>query len=144
MTINPTPAQPLARLLLVQPNFEQLHPLIDALRQENYCVAICSTTSAALAQVRRLDFGVLLIDLRTAQPDHVRLLQQIRRANPQVHVIVCPPRATPAEIEAALDSGAFAVVEEVAGPEEVVKQVHRAFRDHYLQQLARRIENRAN
>lgn len=134
MTSNVPPAQHIARLLIVETDFERLRPVADALRDEDFAVTICASLDAARARAKRLDFGVAIIDLPSA--DAAWHLEQFQLANPHLHVIVHADAPSRDDLKTVLNHGAFALIERAQPLDDLVEQVHRAFRDHYRRQAA--------
>jgi len=130
MKNNPNSRNSLSRLLVVEPEFAQLRPVLDTLREEDYRVTVCACRDAALTHVKGLDFGVVIINLRPSCAEDAQWLQQAAQLNSHVHVILHTEQPTLDDLKAALNLGAFGWVQR-GDLDGLVTQVHRAFRNLY-------------
>lgn len=129
MKNNPNSRDSLSRLLVVEPDFAQLRPVLDALRQEDFRVTVCACRKAALEHIQRIDFGVVVINLHISCDSDARWLQQVIKLNPHVQVIL-HTAAAERDLKAVRNLGAFGWVER-GDLDELVTHVHRAFRHLY-------------
>ena len=123
-----TQRERISRLLIVEDDKSQLHTLTDIMGEEGFEVIACETAADALEQLNDPDFGVAIVDLRLPDLGGTELLEKIRRLNGQVQVIIHTGYGSYDSAKAALNLGAFAYVEKLGEPSQLIGHVHRAFR----------------
>lgn len=134
-----------SRVLVVEDSHEDLQLLCDILQGEGFRAVGCRSAAEALSQIQHDCFGVAIIDHRLPDLSGAQLLEQIRRCDDQVRVIICTGATSYDSLKEALNLGAFAYVENLNDPSELLRHVHRACRerfDSYALDLERAVEER--
>ncbi len=133
MTTAPSVAAPPAfasahagRVLIVEDDAAQLHTLTDILRDEGFHVHGCPTADKALRHLAEAPVDVAVVDLRLPDLDGNRLLDEIRGRYGAIRVIIHTGYGSFGSAKNAVNSGAFAYVEKLGNPEELIRHVHRA------------------
>jgi signal transduction histidine kinase len=123
-------------LLIVEDEVAQLRTLTRIMQAEGFEVFGCQTAAAALDYLQRHDVGVAIIDLRLPDLDGVRLVHRIREMNCTARVIVHTAYSSFESAKELLNLGAFAYVEKLGVPQELLGHVHRAMHEHLRQYAA--------
>ena len=123
-------------LLIVEDEAAQLRTLTRIMQAEGFEVFGCQTAAAALDYLQRHDVGVAIIDLRLPDLDGVRLVHRIREVNCTARVIVHTAYSSFESAKELLNLGAFAYVEKLGDPQELLGHVHRAMHEHLRQYAA--------
>jgi signal transduction histidine kinase len=126
-------------LLIVEDEAAQLRTLIRIMQAEGFEVFGCQTAAAALDYLQHYDVGVAIIDLRLPDLDGVRLVHRIREVHCTARVIVHTAYSSFESAKELLNLGAFAYVEKLGDPQELLGHVHRAMHEH-LRQYATTLE----
>lgn len=126
MTVVMTERNRLPRLLIVEDDFSQRTLLNDLLSEEGFDVVGVSTCEEALRQLQRGAFAVAIIDLRLPDAQGTDLLESIRNQCSSTRVIVHTAYGEFGSAKEALNLGAFAYVEKLGDPTELLRHVHRA------------------
>ena len=139
------PTERIFQVLVVEDSQAELRLLSDILRDEGFNVIGCGSASEALEHVQQRDFGVAVVDLRLPDLSGTQLLERIRGFDDQVRVIIYTGAASYDSIKEALHLGAFAYVEKLSDPSELLRHVHRACRervDRYALDLEQAVAER--
>jgi signal transduction histidine kinase len=123
-------------LLIVEDEAAQLRTLIRIMQAEGFEVFGCQTAAAALDYLQHYDVGVAIIDLRLPDLDGVRLVHRIREVHCTARVIVHTAYSSFESAKELLNLGAFAYVEKLGDPQELLGHVHRAMHEHLRQYAA--------
>jgi signal transduction histidine kinase len=123
-------------LLIVEDEAAQLRTLTRIMQAEGFEVFGCQTAAAALDYLQHRDVGVAIIDLRLPDLDGVRLARRIREVNCTARVIVHTAYSSFESAKELLNLGAFAYVEKLGDPQELLGHVHRAMHEHLRQYAA--------
>jgi signal transduction histidine kinase len=123
-------------LLIVEDEAAQLRTLTRIMQAEGFEVFGCQTAAAALDCLQHYDVGVAIIDLRLPDLDGVRLVHRIREVNCTARVIVHTAYSSFESAKELLNLGAFAYVEKLGDPQELLGHVHRAMHEHLRQYAA--------
>jgi light-regulated signal transduction histidine kinase (bacteriophytochrome) len=115
-----------SQVLVVEDNAADLQLLCDILREEKFHVIGCSSAREALLHVQQCDFGVAVVDYRLPDLTGTQLLERIREFDDHIHVILYTGPASYDSIKEAINLGAFAYVERLSDPAELLRHVHRA------------------
>jgi signal transduction histidine kinase len=115
-----------SNVLVVEDNASDLKLLCGILHMEGFRVIGCGSAQEALQHVRQRDFGVAVVDYRLPDLSGTQLLEQIRACDAHVRVILYTGPALYDSIKEAIDLGAFAYVERLSDPAELVRHVQRA------------------
>ena len=125
-----------ACLLIVEDEAAQLRTLTRIMQAEGFEVFGCQTAAAALDYLQHRDVGVAIIDLRLPDLDGVRLVRRLREVNCTARVIVHTAYSSFESAKELLNLGAFAYVEKLGDPQELLGHVHRAMHEHLRQYAA--------
>jgi signal transduction histidine kinase len=134
-----------SRVLVVEDSAADLQLLCDILQGEGFQVIGCGSATEGLRHVKASSFGVAIVDLRLPDLSGTQLLERIRGCDEQVRVIIYTGAASYDSIKEALNLGAFAYVEKLSDPSELLRHVHRACRervDRYALDLERAVDER--
>ena len=123
-------------LLIVEDEAAQLHTLTRIMQAEGFEVFGCQTAAAALDYLQHHDVGVAIIDLRLPDLDGVCLVHRIREVNCTARIIVHTAYSSFESAKELLNLGAFAYVEKLGDPQELLGHVHRAMHEHLRQYAA--------
>ncbi len=115
-----------SQVLVVEDNPAELQLLCDRLQDHGFHVIGCDTASEALEHIQKRDFGVAVLDLRLPDISGTQLLERIRSLDDRVRVIIYTGAASSDSIQEALALGAFAYLEKLSDPSELLRHVHRA------------------
>ncbi len=122
------------RVLLVEDDESQLLTLADILEDEGFHVHGCPTAEHALRYLdTRPSVDVAVVDLRLPDLDGNQLLKEIRSRNGDIRVIIHTGYGSFGSAMNAVNSGAFAYVEKLGNPEELIRHVHRAVTERVQQ-----------
>jgi len=121
-------------VLIVEHDDGQRQTLHDTMKQEGFETASCATAAEALALMRERKFTVAIIDYL---PNKVgsQMISQITAANPTIRCIVHTDDHSFESARDAVNFGAFAYVEKLSDPQQLVKHVYLAVGDHSSQQM---------
>jgi len=125
-----TERERLSCLLIVEDDEAQLRTLTDIMVDEGFDVIGCPSATEAIAHVQSGDFGVAIVDLKLPDLDGTQLLEKLNRQYGQIRVIIHTAFGSFETAKAAVNLGAFGYVEKMKDPGELVRHVHRAFREH--------------
>lgn len=137
--------QRISRLLIVEDDDAQRRTLTDVMRAEHFEVLCCGTAAEALQHVEKGGFGVAIVDLGLPDLPGTKLLEKIRAMSDQVRVIIHTGYGSFDSAKTAVNLGAFAYVEKLSDPAELIGHVHRAFQEglrSYADELEREIAKR--
>jgi light-regulated signal transduction histidine kinase (bacteriophytochrome) len=123
------PAARFSHILIVEDNEPERRLLCDILQQEGFLAVGCGSANEALKQVERGRFGVAIVDLRLPDFPGTQLTEKIRDLDEQVQVIIYTGAASFDSVKEAINLGAFAYVEKLSDPGELLRHVHRAVRE---------------
>jgi len=123
------PTERFSQVLVVEDSEPELRLLCDILQEEGFAVTGCTSASEGIEYIRTRGFGVGIIDLRLPDSSGNQLLERIRDFDPDVRVIIYTGAASYDSIKEAMNLGAFAYVEKLSDPSELLRHVHRAFRE---------------
>jgi len=118
-----------SKILVVEDNEPEQHLLCDILAEEGFDVVGCGSAGEALEHVKQRTFGVAVVDLRLPDFSGNELLEKIRALDNEVRVIIYTGAASFDSVKEAINLGAFAYVEKLSDPSELLRHVHRACRE---------------
>jgi PAS domain S-box-containing protein len=133
------PSAALSRLLIVEDDLSQLRTLTEIFREEGFEVIGCPLAAEALQFLEREEFSVAILDLRLPDLHGTQLLARINALTDRVRVIIHTAYGSFDSAKEAVNLGAFAFVEKLSDPAELVRHVHRAAREH-IDRYARDLE----
>jgi light-regulated signal transduction histidine kinase (bacteriophytochrome) len=119
----------LSRVLVVEDNPAELRLLCEILDDEGFSVVGCASASEAIEEVRKHDFSAAVVDLRLPDLSGTQLLERIRGLSNQTRVIIHTGAGSYDSAKEAINLGAFAFVEKLSDPHELLRYVHAACRE---------------
>jgi putative two-component system response regulator len=115
------------KIILVDDDRHVLEAATQILSEHKFNVIACSNARAALAKVNATNADVVLTDIKMPEVSGLELLEQIRKINPQLPVILMTAYA---DLETAVDAvkkGAFDFIIKPYHPDYLVHSVNKAF-----------------
>jgi light-regulated signal transduction histidine kinase (bacteriophytochrome) len=123
------PTERFSQVLVVEDNDPERRLLCEILKEDGFDAVGCGCAEDALEQVHKKHFAVAVVDLRLPDLDGTELLDRIRRLDERVEVIIYTGAASFDSVKDAINLGAFAYVEKLSDPSELLRHVHRAFHE---------------
>ena len=123
----------LTPLLLVEDDPAQYQILTKILAAEGFSITLARSGEEVSAALAQAEFPVAIVDLRLPDADGVHLVQTILERNALTRIIIHTAYSSFESAKAVLNLGAFAYVEKLSDPEELLRHVDRAMREHYRQ-----------
>jgi two-component system, sensor histidine kinase and response regulator len=139
------PSDRFSHVLVVEDNPAELRLLCEVFQREELQVIGCGSAAEALQQVEQRSFEVAVIDYRLPDLNGMQLLERIRGVDEQIRVIIYTGCGSYDSVKEALNLGAFAYLEKLSDPSELLRHVHRACLervDRYAANLERAVELR--
>jgi two-component system sensor histidine kinase/response regulator len=127
-------------ILIVEDDAELRETLSDILSEEGYGVKTASDGKEALALAKKERFPICLVDLRLPEIDGIKVLEEIKRANPEAYAIIMTAYASKDTAIEALKTGAFSYVEKPINLGELVALVKSASDSYRLHEEKKRAE----
>jgi len=118
--------RPLANILVVEDDEAQRQTLCDILRQEGFEPVACATAAEALETAQASNPSVAIVDLRLPDMSGIQVLQELMSLLHGARVIIHTAYGSFESAKDALNLGAFAYVEKLSDPRELITHVHRA------------------
>ncbi|HUT12464.1 MAG TPA: ATP-binding protein [Thermoguttaceae bacterium] len=118
-----------SRILVVEDNEPERRLLCEILEEEGFDLVGCGSAAEALEYVKQQACGVAVVDLRLPDFSGNELLEKIRVLDDEVRVIIYTGAASFDSVKEAINLGAFAYVEKLSDPGELLRHVHRACRE---------------
>ncbi|HXV76024.1 MAG TPA: response regulator [Candidatus Polarisedimenticolaceae bacterium] len=118
--------RPLANILVVEDDDAQRQTLCDILTQEGFVPIACATATEALESAAASNASVAIVDLRLPDMTGVQVLERLMQLLHGARVIIHTAYGSFESARDALNLGAFAYVEKLSDPRELVSHVHRA------------------
>ena len=115
-----------SQVLVVEDNPAESQWLCHCLRDHGFHVFGCNSADEALGHIQKRDFGVAVVDLCLPDLSGTQLLARIRSLDDRVRVIIYTGAASSESVQEALALGAFAYLEKLSDPSELLRYVHRA------------------
>ena len=131
--------EPQASLLVVDDEAVARQNLAHAFRKEGYQVTTCADGVAALAELARRPFDLVLTDLRMPGIDGMALLAEVRARWPETRVIMLTGYASLDNAVAAMKAGAFHYLAKPFRLDEVRELVARALEATRLERENRQL-----
>lgn len=123
------PTDHFSLVLLVEDNPDDLELLCGILKDEGFQVVGCSSAAEALENAQRHDFAAAVVDYRLPDLGGAQLLERLRNLDDEIRVILYTGVASYDSVKEALNLGAFAYLEKLSDPSELLRHVHRACRE---------------
>lgn len=122
-------------VLIVEDDARQCETLRDILTLEGMSVRACGTASQAMAVLATEPIAVAIVDHKLPDASGTQLLDYIRTRHPLVRVIIHTGYGSFESAKDAVNLGAFAYVEKLNAPEELISTVHRAMEQYMAHAL---------
>jgi PAS domain S-box-containing protein len=135
--------RPLANILVVEDDEAQRHTMCDILRQEGFEPIACEDASEALDSAQTANASVAIVDLRLPDMSGIQVLQELMTLLQGARVIIHTAYGSFESARDALNLGAFAYVEKLSDPRELISHVHRAMDELLAQALRKGAEDLA-
>jgi len=117
-------------ILLVEDNDAQRFTLARILEGEGFTIECCSSGREALALLESRQYGAAVVDLRLPDVSGLRVVEMSQQLTPRVRCIIHTGYGSFGSAKEALNLGAFAYVEKLRDPEELVRHVRRAIQEY--------------
>jgi signal transduction histidine kinase len=140
----PEPAR-FSKVLVVEDHQPDLALLCEILEDEGFAVCGVGSAAEALDSVANEEFGVAIVDLRLPDLHGNQLTEKLLDVDDKIHVIIYTGAASYDSVKEALNCGAFAYVEKLSDPAELLRHVNRACRervDRYALDLEQAVQER--
>jgi len=124
--MNDNLGQPLANVLVIEDDDAQRQTLCDILLQEGFAPIPCATASEALEQAASSRAAVAILDLRLPDMSGIEVLRELMSLLEGTRVIIHTGYGSFETARDAVNLGAFAYVEKLSDPRELIGHVHRA------------------
>lgn len=126
------------RVLLVEDDVGQRRAVTMLLSRDGFDVVECGTLSEATDQLQAESFPICILDLQLNDEHGISLLKQLdEQSIRQTYFIIYSAFGTFDAARDALNLGAFAFMEKLGDPTELISQVHRAAAEHMRVSLSR-------
>ena len=126
-----------ANILLVEDEVLQRNSLSLMLQKEGYCVTAVENGQAALTQLEKKDFDIVLSDLRMPKLTGMDLLKEIKARGIRCEVILITAYAELSDAVKAIKAGACDFIEKnVNTDEELMAAMKRALTDQYSEAVS--------
>jgi anti-sigma regulatory factor (Ser/Thr protein kinase)/CheY-like chemotaxis protein len=116
----------MARILMVAPDSSLLAALRASPLLEGHSIEVAGGETAALRQLRRRAFDVLVTAPDTLLEEDAAILDEVRAARPGVRIVLLAPSATPEQVIVALRERVFACFSSPFDASEIADMVARA------------------
>lgn len=123
------------RVLIVEDNEAQRITLCDLLGDDGFMIHTAGSAGEALAIAGRADIAVAVVDLRLPDLSGTEFLRKLREVNHQTRVIIHTGYGSFDSARDSVNLGAFAYVEKMGDPGELIRHVHRAVRERISNEL---------
>ncbi|MGB6044652.1 MAG: PAS domain S-box protein, partial [Pirellulales bacterium] len=117
------------RLLIVDDDPAERHRVSAILAKEGFDVCSCENSQEAIGKRQERQFDIAIVDLGVGTDDGIRLIEKLTRVHPAIRCIAHSAFRSFDSAKDAVNAGAFAFVEKVGNPGELVRQVYRAAQD---------------
>ncbi len=134
-------------ILIVEDNPAQLETLLDILETDGLQPIGCLSGREALAACEQHAVHVAILDLRLPDMDGLTILQRLKERVPDIKVIINTAYASLESAIEAVNRDAFAYVQKMGDPDELLAHVHRAFHAHlagYSERLEQEVRQRTD
>jgi two-component system NtrC family response regulator len=113
-----------------EPNY--LIVLSELLRDEGFEVYTAPGGNEGLEVVREVDLDLVITDMQMPEMDGLQLLQQIKKANPELPVIIITAYAEVEKAVTAMQAGAFSYLAKPFSNDELVVNINKAAQHYSL------------
>lgn len=129
------------RVLIVDDQQMICTQLQEALRDHGYEAAYCLSAPAALEELERNPYSVVVTDVRMPFMDGLALLRRVRKQTPAVSVVVMTAHGSVGTKEAAMRLGAADYLEKPFPPTELALVLAKVFKQRHLQDEVAHLRN---
>lgn len=124
-------------VLIVEDDQSHRQVLSDIVRSEGYHAVACGTAGEAIQVIDTQPFVVAILDQRLPDTSGIDLLQRLRQRGKDLRVIIHTGYGSFESAKEAVNLNAFAYVEKLSDPEQLISQLHRAVQDYIAAALRR-------
>jgi DNA-binding NtrC family response regulator len=117
-----------ARILVAEDDTTQREIIDDILSASGYHATVCPSAEESLEELAEHDYDLLLTDLKMPGMDGIELLQEVKRRQPEVDVIIMTAFATVATAVQAMREGATDYLEKPFDKDRLLLVIERALR----------------
>ncbi|MDX1546059.1 MAG: response regulator, partial [Rhodothermales bacterium] len=128
-------------VLIVEDNDAQRRVLTDLIRAEGYIPIACARAAEAYEWIASQEFAVAVLDLKLPDVVGTEMLRALEAAGQRTQAIIHTGFGSFESARDAVNLGAFAYVEKLGQPEELVRTVHRAVQAWTAERLQRTEED---
>ncbi|MFZ6016323.1 MAG: sigma-54-dependent transcriptional regulator [Nitrospirota bacterium] len=130
------------KILIVDDDKDMQQLLSDILRSEGYKVITAGDGRKALKEIRSHSPGLVLLDIRLPEMDGMKVLEEIKKIDKNLHVIMLTAYGEIRGAIQAMKLGAFDYITKPFDNEELVLNIKRAFQTRYLTKEVESLKNR--
>ncbi len=130
------PADAEIRVLLVDDDRDFLEAITPPLERRGLTVCVAHTCRDALRYAAEQELHVAVVDVVMPDVDGIRLLRQLREANPLLEVIVLTGHPTAENARQGLKDGAFDFLTKPQSVKDLLSKIHAAY--EHQQQISNR------
>lgn len=134
-----------SKILVVEDHEPDLVLLCEILEEEGFTVSGVASAAEAIEKAAQEEHGVAIVDLRLPDLHGNQLMERLLAIDEKIQVIIYTGAASYDSVKEALNCGAFAYVEKLRDPDELLRHVHRACRervDRYALDLEQAVQER--
>ncbi len=137
-------------VLLVDDDEMQVEAVVDVLQSRDYHTLVCNKPHEALKYIKSQEIGIVVTDLKMPTMTGIDLLAQIKTLPFVINVIIYTGYGSFESAKDAVNLGAFAFVEKLCEPKELINSVDKASHDllyqynQKLEQINRELEQRVD
>ncbi|MBI1871223.1 MAG: sigma-54-dependent Fis family transcriptional regulator [Chlamydiae bacterium] len=116
----------MSAILIVDDEKNMLISLEAIFRDEGLDVFVASSGEEALQKIRSRTFDLMISDLKMSKMTGLELLEEVKRKNPTMPIILITAYATPKSAVETIKMGAFDYIAKPFDPEEIIFSVRKA------------------
>lgn len=128
------------RILVVDDEERILQSLQGILEDEGFSVVVCQEGAVALDRLSEEEFDLVLLDIWMPGRDGLQILEQIRKKNLEIPVIMMSGHGTIETAVKATKLGAYDYIEKPLSIDKVLLVIQHAFNESDLQQQNRQLQ----
>ncbi len=128
------------RVLYIEDEAEQRRSLCRLIRSKGFRITPASSGQIGLSLFKKRSFDVVLCDLNMPRMGGLKVLERMRRINPDIPVIILSSHGTIAQAIKSIKKGAFDFILEPPNIDEVVTTIHLAIEKTRLEKKLRESE----
>ena len=99
------------------------------LSELGHTIDTCNTCKEGLDAIRKLDYHLVLLDIKLPDSDGMEILKIVRVEKPEIHIIVMTGYATIRSVVSAMRLGAFDYLPKPFTDEELIASVEKAMKN---------------